>query len=136
MGTVIDASFAATLFLPDESSARSSDRFAEIARDVVIAPALWQIEIINVLIMAHRRKRISAAVLGQLIDVVGHLPIAIESPLSPVQRATVANLAISYELTAYDAVYLESAVRRGFALITLDSALMKAARAVGIQAPS
>ncbi len=50
MAAVIDASFAATLFLPDESSARSSEHFASAASTGIIAPALWQVEVTNIVV--------------------------------------------------------------------------------------
>lgn len=132
MAAVIDASFAATLFLPDESSARSSEHFASAASTGIIAPALWQVEVTNIVVMAHRRKRISTALVGQIFDIIDRLPVVLESALTLDQRRTTANIAVAHGLTAYDAVYLELAMRRGFDLMTLDSALTKAARAVGV----
>ena len=132
MGAVIDASFAATLFLPDEGSARAAEQFAVAAQSAVIAPVLWQIEITNILIMAQRRKRITTAVLGQLAAIIDRLPVELELALTPGQRGAVINLALSHGLTAYDAVYLELAIRRGFVLLSLDSSLLKAARALGV----
>ena len=132
MGAVIDASFAATLFLPDEASIRATEQFSVAAQSAVIAPALWQIEITNILIMAQRRKRITAAVLGQLTAIIDRLPVELEPALTPGQRGAVINLALSHGLTAYDAVYLELAIRRGFVLLSLDSTLLKAARALGV----
>ena len=132
MGAVIDASFAATLFLPDEASIGAAQQFAIAAQGEVIAPALWQIEITNILIMAQRRKRITTAVLGQLTAVINRLPVELEPALTPGQRGAVINLALSHGLTAYDAVYLELAIRRGFVLLSLDAILLKAARALGV----
>jgi predicted nucleic acid-binding protein len=42
------------------------------------------------------------------------------------------NVARGHRLTAYDAAYLELAVRRGIPLATLDSDLKKAVQAVGV----
>ncbi len=132
MAAVMDASFAATLFLPDESSARSSECFAETASNGIIAPALWQVEVTNIVVMAHRRKRISTVVIGQILEIIDRLPVVLEPVLTPGQRGRVANIAVSHRLSAYDAVYLELAIRRGFDLMTLDSALAKTARTIGV----
>ena len=132
MGAVIDASFAPTLFHPDEASIRAADQFALAAQSVIIAPALWQIEITNILIMAQRRRRITTALLGQLTAVIDRLPVELELALTPGQRGAVINLALSHGLTAYDAVYLELAIRRGFVLLSLDAPLLKAALALGV----
>jgi predicted nucleic acid-binding protein len=45
----------------------------------------------------------------------------------------VLSLARSHNLSAYDAVYLELALRRGLPLASLDGGLKAAAKAVGVQ---
>lgn len=42
------------------------------------------------------------------------------------------NLARRYKLSAYDAAYLELALRTGISLVTLDADLAKAATAAGV----
>jgi predicted nucleic acid-binding protein len=42
-------------------------------------------------------------------------------------------LARRHKLTAYDAAYLELALREGLALATLDAALIQAAKAEGVE---
>ena len=94
MAAVIDASFAATLFLPDELSARSSEHFASAASTGIIAPALWQVEVTNIVVMAHRRKRINTALVGQIFEIIDRLPVMLESALTLDQRRTTANIAL------------------------------------------
>ena len=130
MKCVIDASFVASLFLPDEASA--SDRIAdEMARDSAAAPSLLQLEMTNILLMARRRKRISGVQLGQLSEAFDQLPVTLH-PLSPQQRSTVLRLAEKHGLTAYDAAYLELAMRLSLPLASLDKPLLKAATAEGV----
>ncbi|MGE0645822.1 MAG: type II toxin-antitoxin system VapC family toxin [Nitrospira sp.] len=43
------------------------------------------------------------------------------------------SLALSHRLSAYDAAYLELAIRKNLALATMDRALLQAARAAGVE---
>ncbi len=63
------------------------------------------------------------------------LPIRMEPILSTAQIATVLQLAEKHALTAYDAAYLELAMRLNSALLSLDKALVRAANAEGISTP-
>ena len=129
MKWVIDASFVAGLFLPDEMS----DKVAAVARDLVkeeaAAPDFLQLELTNILIVASRRKRISPSQLKQLSDAFDQLPIVYHGALTAPQRAEILRLAAKHGLSAYDAAYLELARRERLPLATLDAALATAARA-------
>lgn len=54
------------------------------------------------------------------------------SPVSSPRRYSIAGLTRTHRLTAYDAAYLELALRENVALATLDDALMRAARSEGV----
>ena len=54
MKYVIDASFIASLFLPDEANEKSAALALKVGRDGAAAPALWQLEVTNLLLMAER----------------------------------------------------------------------------------
>jgi predicted nucleic acid-binding protein len=60
------------------------------------------------------------------------LPIDVEPPLTPSQAKAVLALCEEHGLTVYDAAYLELAKRRGLALATQDSDLLKAAKLEGV----
>ena len=132
MKYVIDASFIASLFLPDEANA-AIDRFAtRIMQAGAAAPAILQLEITNILLMAQRRKRISGVQAQQISEAFNHLPVVLQPALMPAQRADVLHLAQKHGLTAYDAAYLELAMRLSASLATLDTQLVRAAKAEGI----
>ena len=134
MKSVVDASFIASLFLPDEAS-KAGDRIAdEIAREGAAAPSLLQLEMTNILLMAHRRKRISGVQFQHLSEALDQLPIALQPALTPKQRAEVLRLAERHGLTAYDAAYLELAMRLSLPLASLDKPLLKATKAEGVAA--
>ena len=61
MTCVIDSSFTASLFLPDEASPECDAVADRIGVEGAAAPGLWQVEMTNLLLMAARRKRITPA---------------------------------------------------------------------------
>ena len=133
MSCVVDASFVAGLFLPDEASERCAKFAARLHDAEANAPGLLQLEVTNILLMARRRKRISGVQLTQLSQAYDQLPIMLHPALTPAQRAAVLKLASDHRLTAYDAAYLELAMRLGASLASLDEALLTAAAAEGIR---
>ena len=133
MYCVIDSSFTASLFLPDEQSERSDKVAERLAKDGATAPALWQFEIANLLLMAVRRKRLTAAHRSKILAGMDALPIVLQSVLTPKQRDAVMHPAEKHSLTAYDAAYLELAIRVGLPLATLDASLSRAAKLEGVE---
>ena len=78
MYCVVDSSFIASLFLPDEDASRFAALAGEIAKDGATAPGIWQYEMANLLIVAERRRRISSAVQKQILLALDDLPITIQ----------------------------------------------------------
>lgn len=130
---VIDASFVATLFLPDEASELAAALAETIAREGAAAPGLLQLEVTNILLMATRRKRIDGVQLRSLSEAFDKLPISLQASLTPEQRAQVLQLAQKHNLSAYDAAYLELAMRLNVPLASLDEPLRKAAVSEGVE---
>jgi predicted nucleic acid-binding protein len=103
----------------------------EGARAVV--PALWHLEMASGLAVAERRGSVSVADAGQaLTDIERLLGQVIETDpaLVPVRQAL--TTARAYQLSAYDAVYLDLARRQHLPLATLDEGLRKAAAHAGV----
>ncbi len=67
-------------------------------------PFLWAYEISNALVIAHRRKRLVAAEIGEILDNLRDLPITIDRP-EPESVMRLPALALEQELTVYDAAY-------------------------------
>ena len=101
-------------------------------KEKAVAPQLWPLEAANVLLTAERRGRITAPERQRLIRFLRALPIEIDDQTaSQVWTATV-QLAEQHRLSAYDAAYLELALRLGLPLATADRAVIAAAEAVGV----
>ena len=132
MSFVLDNSIAlAWCFIDEQTDAIMAllDRAAQIG---AVAPPLWPVEALNALRSAERRKRIDAARRRRLADFLRALPITIDDEMVSRIWDTTARLAASYELTLYDAVYLELALRLDLPLATADQSLIVAAARVGV----
>ncbi len=130
---VVDASVALSWCLKEDKSAFGEwilDRLSEGACAVV--PSLWFFETTNTLLVAERRKRISPAQSAAFLESLASFNIEIDNISLPRVFDRVMSEARGWGLTAYDTAYLELASRLGLPLATLDDALKKAAKSVGI----
>jgi predicted nucleic acid-binding protein len=127
---VLDSSLAMAFVLRDESSAATDavlDRLGQGAKAFV--PALWRWEVANVLLMAERRGRIASADAHRHMLHLKNLPIEVDEASWDEAWSAVHLLAQKHSLTAYDAAYLEAAIRHGAPLGSLDKELRAAAKA-------
>ncbi|HYA91355.1 MAG TPA: type II toxin-antitoxin system VapC family toxin [Thermodesulfobacteriota bacterium] len=134
---VVDSSIALAWALPDETS-KEADRFLSriSIRSILWVPALRWYEIANALLMAQRRKRLGEAERMRLMELYRRLPIRTDMALDSDILWRLHTLAIEYNLSAYDAAYLELAQRRGLGLATVDRTLRFAAQRAGIKVTS
>lgn len=132
-GFVVDASVSAAWFLPAEANPGTEAALQATATLDVWVPALWLLEIGNLLLSAQRRKRITAEKRRELAAAAGALRIKVDR--EPVPITTLDEIAARHGLTAYDAAYLELALRRGLPLATQDGALTAAMGKAGVSAP-
>ena len=128
-GWVIDASVTMPWFFPDETTPFTDDLLDSLGRQALWAPALWVLECTNVLQSAHRRRRIGADRRAEIASELSALPVHIDH--EPIAFIALDRLAASHGLSAYDAAYLELALRRSLTLVSLDDRLVTAARAIG-----
>ena len=129
---VVDASVSAAWFLPDEATAQTEAALQATATQDVWVPALWLLETGNLLLSAQRRKRITADKRRELAAAAAALRIKIDREL--VTITALDEIAARHGLSAYDAAYLELALRRGLPLATRDEALAAAIAAAGVPA--
>ena len=136
MEWVIDSSMALAWGLPDETSPKAEQFLEGMADHALWVPALWWYEIANALVVAQRRHRITEADRFSLLDLYGSLPFHTDTHLTRETLGRLQILALEHGLSAYDAAYLELAMRKAAALATLDQRLMNVARHVGIRLKS
>ncbi len=132
MKFVLDASLTLAWFFDDEATPETNqlqDVMADGAQ--AICPAHWPAEVANGLLVAERRTRIPASKTAQFLGMLSHFLIVVE-PATPGGVNTPLPLAREYGLTAYDAAYLEIAMRLGAPIGTLDGALRRSAQEAGL----
>jgi predicted nucleic acid-binding protein len=128
---VVDASVSAAWLLPDEANAATESALLATATHDVWIPALWLLEMGNLLHSAQRRKRISAAKRRELVVAAAALRLKVDR--DPVSMLVLDELAATHGLSVYDAVYMELALRRSLPFATRDAALLKALPAAGVE---
>ncbi len=131
---VLDASVAISWFFQDEASGEKElSVLEELKRGWAVVPGIWPLEVSNVLLVALRRGRVESSGVYRVTELLSRLPIEIENTSLDLAFKAVYPVAREYELSIYDAYYLELAVRKGLPLATKDAALKKAARKANVQ---
>lgn len=102
-----------------------------MADDNVMVPVLWHTEVANALLVAERRKIISEAQTINYLSKLSKLPITTDDDPVFERREFMMALAREYDLTAYDATYLELALRENASLATFDGKLAKSMSLAG-----
>ena len=123
---VLDSSVALAMLLPDERNAAADALGEHLAASGVCVPCIWPLEVRNALLSAFRQKRMTARALDERLSVLVALPIEVEASPDADRLASTVALARRYDLTTYDAAYLELARHRGIPLATFDGPLRRA----------
>jgi len=98
-------------------------------------PALWQLEVANVLALVQRKNVLSADEVEEgLRYFEGFLTTQAEIVSTLPSMREILRLARELELTSYDALYVDLARREGVPLATLDKRLRSAAGKAGVRA--
>lgn len=135
MSLVLDNSVAMLWLLPQSNPAG-----VELAQHVLtqmqaggaVVPALWRIEAANVMAKSQRLDKITQAKAVAFVDLLEALEIKVDEHSVWQSLHETLNLARMTGLSAYDAAYLEVALRLRLPLATLDQALAKAAQSLGV----
>ena len=133
MSFVLDCSMTLAWVFADDASASTEALRESLLTESAIVPVLWPVEVGNVLLVALRRGRITEDDRARIRDDLLALPINIE-PVS-CDRVWDAVLSVANErnLSVYDAMYLELALRLKLPLATLDKSLAAAGKAAGVE---
>lgn len=131
-GLVIDSSVAIAWCFPDEQDEYSQSVLDALTTERAVVPDLWHLEVVNTLVVGERRKRSTQADTVTWLGFLALLPIAVDGETRAHAFRETPGLAREHNVSAYDAAYLELAMRRGLPLATLDEKLKTAARTVGV----
>jgi predicted nucleic acid-binding protein len=100
------------------------------AGEVMHVPLLWRQEFVNTMAVLERRRRLKAADTAQAFAELTDMNLAIDRQL--VELDTLAGLARRFRLSAYDATYLELAMRLRLPFACRDSPLKAALPKAGV----
>lgn len=128
---VLDSSVTLAWILDDETAgAESTLELMDVERAIV--PAHWILEVTNGLRMAVRRQRLKPENVAALMKQLRTLPLRVDPETEVMGWNEIPALAARFDLTTYDAAYLELAMRLDAPLATLDQNLSRAARVAGV----
>ena len=133
MPLVLDASVALSWIFADERTAESRAIADAVLDEDAIVPALWRWEIQNALVVGQRRGRITDEASAAALTYLAALPIEVESVGPALIFGSEKETAKRFNLSAYDAAYIELALRRGTRIATLDGNLARTAEALKIR---
>ena len=131
-GFVLDNSIVMAWSFEDESNDYADAVLDRLATTRAVVPGLWPLEVANALLMGERRMRSTEAETIKWTGMLVSLPIVIDGETNAHAWSDTLNLARGHNLTAYDAAYLELAIRLGLPLATIDAKLKVAAENVGV----
>lgn len=129
MAFIVDSSVVAAWAIEDEKSEAADRLLTRAEVEGIVYPILLWYEIRNVLVGAERRKRIKLRDSDEFLARLEKIPAQIASAGASQHTMRLSRL---YGLTAYDAAYLEVAIRSGLPIATFDRELARAARTEGI----
>ena len=133
MSLVLDASMTLAWVYLDETTEAVVQAFEALREDGAWVPALWRLEVANVLQMNVNRRRHRTTFRDAALAELGLLPIHLDGDTDRHAWGETLRLAERHGLTVYDAAYLELALRRKIALATLDRQLRAAAASNGVE---
>jgi predicted nucleic acid-binding protein len=123
---VVDNSVVMSWCFKDETNNYADTVLERLTESAAVVPSIWSLEVVNVLLVAERQKRLSESDSIRFLTLLSQLPIVVEYERPEMMKELLA-LARSNNLSSYDASYLDLAMRKGFPIATLDKMLIEAA---------
>jgi predicted nucleic acid-binding protein len=131
---VVDASVGFAWVYQGQATPKTDQWLKDVAAGaMVIVPALWYLEMSNVLLIAQRRHRLTAVQRKAALEKLTALQFTVDEEGARHAFGKTSELAEKYGLTIYDAIYLELALRRSLPLATRDETLKTAAKRCGVK---
>jgi predicted nucleic acid-binding protein len=131
-GYVLDASVTLAWCFAEEATPDTWAIFDRLQNERAVVPGNWPFEVVNVLSMAQRTGRIAEADVDEFLGVLGRAPVDVEATTLGRAAREIRELVVAERLTAYDAAYLELAMRLRLPLATKDAQLRRAAARRGV----
>ena len=130
---VVDNSVVMSWCFKDETNKYADAILHKLSEARAVVPSIWPLEVVNVLLVAERRKRLSEADSTRFITLLTQLPIIVEQERPENMMKELLTFARANNLSSYDASYLDLAMKRGYPIATSDNKLIQAARKIDVQ---
>ncbi len=125
---VLDCSISISWCLVDEDDDYANSILPLMTDATAWVPEIWSLEVVNTLLVAERRNRMTIEQSEQVIKLLQSLPIVIDTLTSSQAFQRTLKLGREQSLASYDAAYLELALRKNLPLATNDYRLIEAAK--------
>ena len=130
---VLDNSVVMSWCFKDEENQYADNVLDYLSDATALVPSVWPLEVMNILLVAERRKRLSEADSVRFISLLSQLPISVEYESPERIMRELLSFARENNLSSYDASYLDLSMRNGIPIATLDNQLLAVARKVDVQ---
>lgn len=129
---VVDASAALSWLLPTQETGASRIMIAQADHYRFIAPAIFQFEVLNVLVSLNRRGLLSAGAYENAVDDLRGLELELMPPITSDEVHDLAEFGKLVSLSVFDAGYAQLALNEACALASRDGGLLTACQLLGI----
>lgn len=133
---VLDASMALAWLFPRQNPAEAAlaeQALDELDTEDFVVPVIWYGELANAILRGERKGMVSLSQTAAFLAELDSAEIETDADSPRQRQSVVLALARAHRLTAYDATYLELALRKGVPLATFDTQLADAARTAGVR---
>lgn len=124
---VLDSSIALAWCFADEATDDTRALLERMVEVAAVVPGWWFLEVTNVLAVAERRARITPEQTSDFLAMLESFDLEVDNAVTSRAWGPLLTLCRAHQLSSYDAVYLELAIRRRLPLATLDNPLRAAA---------
>lgn len=130
---VVDNSVVMSWCFKDETNQYADAVLDKLLEAKAIVPSIWSLEVVNVLLVAERQKRLKHADSIRFLELLLQLPIVVEQDCPKTIMKDVLSLGRTTNLSSYDTAYLLLAIKKNCPLATLDKKLIEAARNINVK---
>jgi predicted nucleic acid-binding protein len=130
---VIDSSVGFSWVHPNQATPETNKLLEDVeAGASVVVPPLWFLAMANSLLVLQRRKKLTREERKAALLTLSEMRFIVDDAPAKAAFDKVSELADKHDLTVYDAVYLEVALRRKLPLASRDTALIHVAKKCGV----
>jgi predicted nucleic acid-binding protein len=129
---VVDNSIVMSWCFKDETNQYADAVLERLSEGTAFVPSIWPLEVVNVLLVAERKKRLSKAGSVRFLTLLSQLPIIVEHGRPERIMMDLLALARVNNLSSYDASYLDLSMRKGLPIATLDTRLIEAVKMTNV----